>query len=173
MGKFWIIFLLGFFISTPASHAQETDEGFISLNKIENALSPLDVLLNHGGIRRSIDLDIRFDFNSDTILEQATIQLDMLGEALIGERLSALNIQIVGHTDAVGNAGFNRALSLRRAASVKDYLVKNFAVAPERLEAIGKGEDQLLPKKPADSAEQRRVEIIALKKTETKSGIDW
>jgi OOP family OmpA-OmpF porin len=44
-----------------------------------------------------------------------------------------------GHTDSVGTDAYNQKLSERRAAAVKDYLVKK-GVAANRLEAIGKGE---------------------------------
>jgi outer membrane protein OmpA-like peptidoglycan-associated protein len=160
------------------------DQGYIDLNKIEAALSPLDHLLNHDGIKRSIDLDIRFNFNSDIILKQAEIQLNMLGQALTGERLKSLHIQIVGHTDTKGAADYNRTLSKKRAVAVQKYLMTKFDIEPTRLQTLGKGEDQLLDKTPAQSAAQRRVEIIALqipektvksapKEDKTNSGIDW
>jgi outer membrane protein OmpA-like peptidoglycan-associated protein len=52
-------------------------------------------------------------------------------------------IVIEGHSDNVGNAEANRRLSLARAQSVKDYLVKK-GVEASRLEAKGYGPDRPL-----------------------------
>jgi len=52
-------------------------------------------------------------------------------------------IVIEGHSDNVGNAEANRKLSLARAQSVKDYLVKK-GVEASRLEAKGYGPDRPL-----------------------------
>jgi outer membrane protein OmpA-like peptidoglycan-associated protein len=52
-------------------------------------------------------------------------------------------VVIEGHSDNVGNAEANRKLSLARAQSVKDYLVKK-GVEATRLEAKGYGPDRPL-----------------------------
>ena len=66
----------------------------------------------------------------------------------------------IGHTDAKGSAGYNKALSDRRAAAVRRYLVEH-GVATTRLRAVGKGESQLLNAEDPEGAENRRVEILA------------
>jgi outer membrane protein OmpA-like peptidoglycan-associated protein len=54
-----------------------------------------------------------------------------------------LIVQINGHTDNVGEATYNRALSQKRASSVVDYLVRN-GVESNRLAAVGFGEERPL-----------------------------
>jgi outer membrane protein OmpA-like peptidoglycan-associated protein len=68
---------------------------------------------------------------------------------------------IEGHTDSVGSAAFNQALSEQRAAAVQNALVER-GIAPARLSAVGYG-----PTKPvvgndtaAGRQRNRRVEII-------------
>ena len=39
--------------------------------------------------------------------------------------LNASKIQIEGHTDSIGSDEYNFALGLKRANSVKEYLIKN------------------------------------------------
>lgn len=51
------------------------------------------------------------------------------------------NIQVIGHTDGEGESRKNIALSRKRAASVKLYLVHS-GVADDRVEAIGYGESR-------------------------------
>ena len=62
----------------------------------------------------------------------------------IGEMLSAdpnLKVQINGHTDNTGTVASNKALSLRRATAVVDYLVAN-GIAADRLSAKGYGSER-------------------------------
>ena len=69
-------------------------------------------------------------------------------------------LNIVGHTNSIGKAGYNQKLSAQRAASVKAALVKR-GIDPSRLAAAGAGPGQ--PK--ADNttltgrALNRRVEL--------------
>ncbi|HYF30355.1 MAG TPA: OmpA family protein [Chitinophagaceae bacterium] len=73
--------------------------------------------------------------------------------------------RIIGHTDSDGDDKFNADLSRRRAAAVKDFLVKEFGIDANNLEIEGKGESA-----PVDNnntvegkANNRRVEFVKLK----------
>ncbi len=46
---------------------------------------------------------------------------------------------IEGHTDNVGSEDVNQKLSERRAAAIKRYLIQNFGISPDRLQAEGYG----------------------------------
>lgn len=46
---------------------------------------------------------------------------------------------IDGHTDNVGGYGYNMRLSERRAASVRNYLIEKYGIAPARLSSKGYG----------------------------------
>ena len=52
-----------------------------------------------------------------------------------------ITIELAAHTDLVGQNEANKELSLRRAQSVVDYLIKH-GIDPERLTAVGYGEEQ-------------------------------
>jgi outer membrane protein OmpA-like peptidoglycan-associated protein len=71
----------------------------------------------------TIDLEVYFDYNSAAITTKAEPQLDELGAALSDPRLKGATISIGGHTDGVGGDAFNKKLSERRAAMIKEYLV--------------------------------------------------
>ncbi|MCK8465268.1 OmpA family protein [Aliiroseovarius sp. S1339] len=70
-------------------------------------------------------------------------------------------IEVVGHTDNVGDADYNLALSRRRAASVASVLLRN-GVPTSRVVTIGYGEDRPVSSNLNASGRQqnRRVEII-------------
>lgn len=70
-------------------------------------------------------------------------------------------VQVIGHTDNVGDAGYNQDLSQRRASAVADVLFQN-GVAYNRVSTIGRGEDAPIATNltPEGRMQNRRVEII-------------
>lgn len=108
----------------------------------------------------SINMQINFEFNSDAISGSSERTMANLAKALASPQLENRNFTVVGHTDAKGSAAYNKALSDRRAAAVRRYLIDN-GVAASRLRAVGKGESQLLNSDDPDAGENRRVEIQA------------
>ena len=75
-----------------------------------------------------------------------------------------LRVRIEGHTDNVGTAAANKALSDRRAAAVKAALVSEYRVSGGRLDAKGFGDTK--PIGSNDTAEgranNRRVELVKM-----------
>jgi outer membrane protein OmpA-like peptidoglycan-associated protein len=109
----------------------------------------------------SASLNVDFAYNSSQLTPAAEHTLAELGKALKSEQLSRANFSIVGHTDAKGNPSYNQKLSERRAAAVKNYLVKH-GIASRRLETRGVGQEALLDPANPTSEVNRRVEIINL-----------
>ncbi len=72
-------------------------------------------------------------------------------------------IELVGHTDASGNAQANTALSLARADSTRAALIARFAIDPARITTRGAGplEPIATNDTPEGRAQNRRVEVIA------------
>ncbi|WP_415253474.1 OmpA family protein [Thermomonas sp.] len=108
----------------------------------------------------SINMQINFDFNSDRISGSSEQTMATLAKALASPQLENRKFTVVGHTDGKGSAAYNKALSDRRAAAVRRYLIDN-GVAASRLRAVGKGESSLLNADDPEAAENRRVEIQA------------
>lgn len=72
---------------------------------------------------------------------------------------------IDGHTDSVGSDAFNVELSLKRAESVRTYLIEQFGFSGNRLLARGFGERKpLVGNETQEGRKQnRRVEILPMK----------
>ena len=106
---------------------------------------------------------ISFAFNSSKIEPESKPLIDEYGKALQGDLKDAI-VVIAGHTDAVGSDQYNKGLSLKRAESVRNYLIGNYKIAPERLACQGYGAD--IPIKPNTNednrAMNRRVEFIRI-----------
>ncbi len=139
----------------------------LDANAIIRSLAPIEYLPEHSGKKRTVDLDIRFEINSAKLSRSAAGQLDELAAAINAPGLEGTRFRIAGHTDASGAAAYNKALSARRAASVKAYLVKQRGIRSARLETIGWGEERLKNPINPDGADNRRVEVIVLSKSRT------
>ena len=85
-------------------------------------------------------------------------QLDVFADVLRTKRGSGRQVRVIGHADASGTPEANEALSLRRAESVKSYLVEKGA-EPEMLVIVGVGAKELKNTSNPTAAENRRVEI--------------
>jgi len=107
-------------------------------------------------------LHINFDTNKATIRQADIPELQKAVE--FAKRYPGRKISIEGHTDNVGNAKYNQGLSERRAAAVKEYLLKNGVSGGERITTVGYGQTKPI----ADNAtangrfQNRRVELVAL-----------
>lgn len=82
--------------------------------------------------------DIHFDFNKSTLTKEAQVLLKRNMQILKANPKA--QVRIAGYTSASGTEEYNQALSERRADAVKDYLVKEGVVTPDRLSEIGYGE---------------------------------
>ncbi len=101
---------------------------------------------------------VTFEFDSARLTSQAEARLDEDVQILL--RHPDLEVEIAGHTDSVGDAAYNEGLSLRRAQSVRDYLVGKGANAGN-LTVKGYGEsDPVASNDTAEGrAQNRRVEF--------------
>ena len=151
-------FLFLVLIHAPVRHGQA--ELWIGYKQIVGGLSK--EAGSKGVDSGAIELDIPFRLNSDRLSSKATRQLNELAKAVKSRSLRDAVLEIAGHTDAAGKAAYNKKLSLRRAKTIKRFLVDKHDVDPGRLETIGWGEERLKdPEKPR-SAVNRRVEIRKL-----------
>ena len=105
---------------------------------------------------------IYFDVNKDVVKPESYGTLKGIADVL--KENAAVKVKIVGHTDSDGADAANLDLSKRRGASVKDALVKDFAIDASRLESDGMGETQPVAPNdtPVNKALNRRVELIKL-----------
>ena len=102
--------------------------------------------------------DVLFDFDKAVIKPEGKSKLDD-----IANKVKGINLEVViaiGHADSVGSDAYNQRLSVRRAESVKAYMVSR-GIEPNRVYTEGKGEKQpVADNKTRDGrAKNRRVEI--------------
>lgn len=108
---------------------------------------------------RSVLYGINFDFNSDRIREESKPTLDKV-TAILRES-SDWRVLIEGHTDNIGGESYNRDLSEKRAAAVRNYLV-NAGIEASRLGSTGMGFSKPIATNDTEAgrAQNRRVELM-------------
>jgi outer membrane protein OmpA-like peptidoglycan-associated protein len=111
------------------------------------------------GVVITLSGSVLFATAKSDLLPIAKEKLDQVVKALQDQGFKALVIQ--GYTDSRGNAADNDALSLRRAQSVRDYMVSR-GIPSEKATAEGLGASKpVADNASADGrAENRRVEIV-------------
>jgi outer membrane protein OmpA-like peptidoglycan-associated protein len=154
-------------VASAADPPPQSPGGVLSDEQIENALKPAKTRgTSMRGLKRTqaaesaaaVNLNIPFEYNSSELKAEASAQLTQLKSALTKESLRNDRFLVAGHTDAKGNPQYNKQLSLKRAESVKRYLIAA-GLDAGRLDAVGYGSEQpLAPDRPDDPA-NRRVEI--------------
>ncbi len=99
-----------------------------------------DPLIEIGSRRILLNDSIHFDTGKDTIKSESFPLLDEVAR-LLQDHTEMKRVRVEGHTDNVGNAGYNKDLSARRAVSVVRYLIGK-GVGPSRLIPAGYGFEQ-------------------------------
>ena len=109
-----------------------------------------------------VSLQITFETNSAILTPRSRQSLDVVGQALASDKLGTFRFGIEGHADPRGVSAANLALSQLRAQAVRNYLVQNLKIDPARLEAVGKGDREVLNASNPEAPENRRVTIVNL-----------
>lgn len=122
-----------------------------------------DVQVTNTGDRLIVTLPQDILFATDSASLRPDLARDI--RAVAGNLNSYPNstVQVLGHTDNVGDAGYNQDLSYRRANAVSTLLI-NEGVAASRVQPIGRGESQPIASNltPEGRQQNRRVEIVIL-----------
>ncbi|MDF7817753.1 OmpA family protein [Runella sp. MFBS21] len=129
----------------------------ITPKKEENSFSNLNLVVG-----KHINLEkIYFDQSSYVLKPESYPQLDELTEVL--KQNTALKIEISGHTDRIGDARLNLALSENRARVVFNYLLEK-GIDAKRLKYRGYGQTRPLTTnlKEEERKKNRRVEVVIL-----------
>lgn len=102
---------------------------------------------------------VLFDFNKYEVKNKVKGSLNTLAKAL--EENPDIRIKIDGYTDFIGSEGYNLDLSVKRAKSIKNYLVdRGVKTSNISIEGYGKQNPIANNATAAGRAKNRRVEFI-------------
>jgi outer membrane protein OmpA-like peptidoglycan-associated protein len=129
-----------------------------ALTEARQQLSDLEPQQTERGLVLTLD-EVLFPFNSADLQAGNQRALDRLAQYL--QNHPDYNILVEGHTDSVGDAGYNQRLSEQRAESVYQALMQR-GIDPQRVRVVGLGENFPVADNanPAGRSENRRVEVV-------------
>jgi outer membrane protein OmpA-like peptidoglycan-associated protein len=106
-----------------------------------------------------LTLNINFALGSSVVDEMYKDELEKV--SLFLTTYPDVKAEIEGHTDNVGSAPRNKALSQARAESVKKYLVETFSIDSKRLTAVGYGSDRPLSDNSTKAGQAKNRRVVA------------
>ena len=103
---------------------------------------------------------IYFDFDKADLKPESKPALDEISKLLVQD--PQLKLYVVGHTDNVGEIGYNMALSQARAEAVVKALVTGYKIDAVRLKPYGVGPLSPVASNASEEgrAKNRRVELV-------------
>lgn len=130
---------------------------------LRQSLGNDNININNTGDRLIVTLPQDILFATDSFAVRPDLQRDLRTVAGNLQAYPNSTVQIIGHTDSDGDAGYNQGLSERRANAVADVLL-NAGVPFSRVQTYGRGETQPIASNltAEGKAQNRRVEIVIL-----------
>jgi OOP family OmpA-OmpF porin len=101
--------------------------------------------------------DSLFDFDKASMKSGGQLELDKFAADLKGTNYEV--ITVTGHTDRIGSHAYNLKLSMRRAETVKNYLVGHMGIPADKISATGvNGSDPVT--KPGDCPGKKATKAL-------------
>lgn len=113
--------------------------------------------------RVRVETGAHFAFDEATLSDQDKPLLDDFAGVIRGSNPSAL-ITVEGFADPAGSDAYNKALGLRRAEAVREYLISSGGLPADQVRAVSYGESQNRLVEPGATGSQgrpnRRVALV-------------
>jgi flagellar motor protein MotB len=128
--------------------------------QVQGLLVDLGAKLGPQGLALTVPGQGLFARNSETLEPTAHDTLAKVAELI--DAYKGHPVRIIGYTDSIGEASYNKTLSQRRAALVKEFFVHNFEIDGGRVSTEGRGEDEPIAPNdtPAGREANRRIEVL-------------
>ncbi len=138
------------------------------LNGLSRSLSELrsefDVTVERLESAVRFHVPVYFEFDEAALRPQDLPVLDRFS-AVVTESYPEALLTVEGFTDPAGSVEYNRALGLRRAEAVRNYLVESGGLSDSRVRTVSYGEDPVRLVTPGQAGaekgwENRRVAVV-------------
>jgi outer membrane protein OmpA-like peptidoglycan-associated protein/tetratricopeptide (TPR) repeat protein len=140
-----------------SNYISQIDPRYSSPAKLTVSLKPVEI-----GESYRLN-DIYFDFNSFELGRESKIVIEEFADFLFDN--PSMKVSIEGHTDNIGNEGFNLILSEKRAKSVYDHLISQ-GISTGQIDYRGFGQSKPIASNATDEgrALNRRTEFVIIEK---------
>ena len=129
---------------------------------VQGLLADLKGTMDEQGLKMVVPGGVLFALNGEEVQDSAHDTLAKVAEII--DMYDDREVRIVGHTDALGDAAYNKALSERRAVLIKQFFVDRFDLEEARLVTEGMGEARPIASNATLEGRRanRRVEVLIL-----------
>jgi OOP family OmpA-OmpF porin len=117
----------------------------------------------------SITLDVEFDFDSAKSRPAHSIEVKKVADFM--QQYPSTTVSFEGHSDSMGDAGYNQSLSEKRAASVAKLLIEEFKVDASRVRSIGYGEAKPVASNNNEAGRQSNRRVVAVIEAVNKTNV--
>ena len=144
---------------------KDSDGDGVPDNKDECLNTPSGAIVDDNGCAKklayskNIILNVKFASDDYRIANNYVSEMGKVVEFM--KQYPTANGVIEGHTDSIGSAEYNQQLSQRRAEAVRQVLVELFEIDPERLDAIGYGEEKPIADNGTAAGRQQNRRVVA------------
>jgi len=127
---------------------------------VQGLLADLNGTMDEQGLKMVVPGGVLFALNGEEVQDSAHDTLAKVAEII--DMYADRPVQIIGHTDALGDAAYNKALSERRAALIKQFFIDRFDLEEARLATEGMGEAHPIASNATLEGRRanRRVEVL-------------
>ncbi|HET8707035.1 MAG TPA: OmpA family protein, partial [Pseudomonadales bacterium] len=108
----------------------------------------------------TIRLNVQFKTASADVEEKYLPEIGKVADFM--KKYPDYDAVIEGHTDSVGKDGFNQKLSERRAASVREVLIKRFGIAANRISSVGYGKSVPIASNDTEAGRAQNRRVVAV-----------
>lgn len=128
---------------------------------LRGSLANDEIMIQNTGQELIVTMPDGILFDVDSAAIRASLQSDIRALAQNLQAYPNTTVDVIGHTDNTGSAGYNQDLSARRAQAVAGVLLEQ-GVSPMRVRAFGRGEDAPVASNLTPEGRQlnRRVEVV-------------
>ncbi len=146
-------------VEEPAIPEVIEDQYAEKMPVVDDSIIILERQLPHDKVV-TIELHVEFDLNKSSLRSGYEQEIKKVADfmALYPETEALLE----GHTCDLGSEAYNQQLSSRRANTVKNYLVKNFGIDPERLKTRGAGESEPIAENTTEQGRMKNRRVMAV-----------
>jgi len=128
--------------------------------------TPKGVKVNFQGCPILAEYRFHFAFDSYKIDKKYYPEIKTLADFL--KKNNSITIEIQGYTDNIGSKSYNQKLSEKRANALKEILIKEYKISPNRIKTIGYGESHPIASNSTKEGRAKNRRIVVIDNTNFK-----
>ena len=123
--------------------------------------TPRGFKVDEVGCFKEVKLEVHFPFDSWEVPPKYYSNIGKFAKFL--KEHPQIKVEIQGHTDSTGSEKYNLTLSQKRAEAVRNILIKNYNISPDRVVAKGYGESKPIASNKTKEGRAKNRRVVAVR----------